>query len=124
MLLGAAGRIPGDWRNITPELLAEVAAEGFGALNVIVQDPVSMTSEDIARLKAMFEEAGVLVGQTNGAYGGGLVSPDDGEREAAIEFARRMCGLTAPAWLAEHVPATGQPEPERAMAPTPGQSER
>ena len=95
MLLGAAGRIPGDWRNITPELLAEVAAEGFGVLNVIVQDPVSMTSSNIARLKAMFEEAGVLVGQTNGAYGGGLVSPDDGEREAAIEFTRRMCGLTA-----------------------------
>ena len=95
MLLGAAGRIPGDWRNITPELLAEVAGEGFGALNVIVQDPVSMTSQDIARLKGMFEEAGVLVGQTNGAYGGGLVSPDQGEREAAIEFARRMCGLTA-----------------------------
>ena len=94
MLLGAAGRIPGDWRNITPELLAEVAGEGFGALNVIVQDPVSMTSRDIARLKAMFEEAGILVGQTNGAYGGGLVSPDRGEREAAIEFARRMCGLT------------------------------
>ena len=60
MLLGAAGRIPGDWGNITPELLSEVAAEGFGALNVIVQDPVSMTSQDIARLKAMFEEAGVL----------------------------------------------------------------
>ena len=57
MLLGAAGRVPGDWRNITPELLAEVAGEGFGALNVIVQDPVSMTSQDIARLKAMFEEA-------------------------------------------------------------------
>ena len=95
MLLGAAGRIPGDWRNITPELLAEVAGEGFGALNIIVQDPVSMTSQDVARLKAMFEEAEVLTGQTNGAYGGGLVSPDLGEREAAVEFARRMCGLTA-----------------------------
>ena len=95
MLLGAAGRIPGNWRNITPELLSEVAGEGFGALNIIVQDPLSMTSQDVARLKAMFEEAGVLIGQTNGAYGGGLVSPDLGDREAAIEFARRMCGLTA-----------------------------
>ena len=95
MLLGAAGRIPGDWRNITPELLREVADEGFGALNIVVQDPFSTTSQDIVRLKAMFEEAGVLIGQTNGAYGGGLVSPDHSEREAAIEFARRMCGLTA-----------------------------
>lgn len=95
MLLGAAGRIPGDWRNITPELLGEVAGEGFGALNIVVQDPTSMTAQDADRLKAMFEEAGVLIGQTNGAYGGGLVSPYDSEREAAIEFARRMCGLTA-----------------------------
>ena len=95
MLLGAAGRIPGDWRNITPELLAEVADEGFGALNIVVQDPLSMALQDVARLRAMFEEAGVLVDQTNGAYGGGLVSPDHGEREATIEFARRMCGLTA-----------------------------
>ena len=95
MLLGAAGRIPGDWRNITPELLSEVAREGFGALNIVVNDPVSMTRQDVARLKAIFEESGVMIGQTNGAYGGGLVSPDRGEREAAIEFARRMCGLTA-----------------------------
>ena len=95
MLLGAAGRIPGDWRNITPELLSEVADEGFGALNIVVQDPLSMRSQAAVRLKAMFEKAGVQVGQTNGAYGGGLVSPDPGEREAAIEFARRMCGLTA-----------------------------
>ena len=64
-------------------------------MNIVVQDPFSMTPQDIVRLKAMFEEAGILVGQTNGAYGGGLVSPDDSEREGAIEFARRMCGLTA-----------------------------
>ena len=48
MLLGAAGRIPGDWRNITPELLREVADEGFGALNIVVQDPASMTSQGAA----------------------------------------------------------------------------
>ena len=95
MLLGAAGRIPGDWRNITRDLLAEIANEGFGALNITVQDPNSMTSQNIARLKEMFKESGVLIGQTNGAYGGGLVSPDDNEREAAIEFAKRMCELTA-----------------------------
>ena len=95
MLLGAAGRIPGDWRNITQDLLDDVASEGFGALNIIVQNPSSVTSQDVARLKAMFEEAGVLIGQTNGAYGGGLASVDDSEREAAIEFAKRMCELTA-----------------------------
>ena len=94
MILGAAGRIPGDWRDITEELLAQVADEDFGSLNVVVADPTSMKPEDIVRVKAMFEDAGVAIGQTNGAYGGGLVNPDEGERAAAIEFAQRMCGLT------------------------------
>ncbi len=95
MLLGAAGRIPGDWRSITPKLLAEVAGEGFGALNIVVQDPRSMRFQDIVRLRMMFEEAELSIGQTNGAYGGGLASRDSREREAAIEFASSMCGLTA-----------------------------
>ena len=120
MLLGAAGRIPGNWRNITPELLAEVAGEGFGALNIIVQDPASMTSQDVARLKAMFEEAGVLIGQTNGAYGGGLVSPDIGEREAAIEFARRMCGLTAQLGSPNTYLRPGSLNPKGPWLPHPG----
>ena len=94
MLLGAAGRIPGDWRNITPELLAEAAGEGFGALNIVVQDPTSMSAQDATHLKAMFAKAGIVIGQTNGAYGGGLVSQDQSERKAAIEFASRMCALT------------------------------
>ena len=120
MLLGAAGRIPGDWRNITPELLAEVAREGFGALNIVVQDPVSMTTQDAARLKAIFEEAGILIGQTNGAYGGGLVSPDPGEREAAIEFARRMCGLTAQLGSPNTYLRPGSLNPKGPWLPHPG----
>ena len=120
MLLGAAGRIPGDWRDITPELLAEVADEGFGALNIVVQDPVSMTSRDAARLKAMFEEAGVLIGQTNGAYGGGLVSPDLRERETAIEFARRMCGLTAQLGSPNTYLRPGSLNPKGPWLPHPG----
>ena len=94
MLLGAAGRIPGDWRNITPALLAQAATEGFGALNIVVTDPASMSKQDAARLKSMFADSGLVVGQTNGAYGGALVSPDDSLRQAAIEFAKHMCELT------------------------------
>ncbi len=94
MLLGAAGRIPGNWTNITADLLEETASEGFGSLNVIVTDPTAMGPDDADRLKAMFEDAGMVVGQTNGAYGGALVSPDEGERASGIEFVRRMCTLT------------------------------
>ena len=94
MLLGAAGRIPGDWRNITLGALNEARREGFGALNLVVAEPASMSKPDVDRLKLMFEEADLLIGQTNGAYGGALVSPDDAERMRAIEFVKRMCGLT------------------------------
>ena len=120
MLLGAAGRIPGDWRNVTPELLAEAAGEGFGALNIVVQDPLSMASQDAARLKAMFEDAGISMGQTNGAYGGGLVSPDRSEREAAIEFARRMCGLTAELGSPNTYLRPGSLDPRGPWLPHPG----
>ena len=95
MLLGAAGRIPGDWRNITPAALNEACSEGFVVLNLVVSNPVDMGRADIERLKLKFQKAGVVIGQTNGAYGGGLVSPDIGERARAIEFVKRMCELTA-----------------------------
>ena len=120
MLLGAAGRIPGDWRNITSELLTEAAGEGFGALNIVVQDPTSMTAQDATRLKAMFEEAGIVIGQTNGAYGGGLVSPDQSEREAAIEFTRRMCALTAQLGAPNTYLRPGSLNPKGPWLPHPG----
>ena len=120
MLLGAAGRIPGDWRNITPELLAEAASEGFGALNIVVQDPTSMSAQDATHLKAMFAKAGIVIGQTNGAYGGGLVSPDQSERKAAIEFARRMCALTAQLGAPNTYLRPGSLNPKGPWLPHPG----
>ena len=95
MLLGAAGRIPGDWRNITSAGLRTAAAEGFGVLNVVVTDPDEVRQDDVVRLKRTFAEAGIQPGQTNGPYGGVLVSPDEAERAAGIEFMKRMCGLTS-----------------------------
>ena len=95
MLLGAAGRIPGDWQNITLEGLQTAAAEGFAVLNVVVTDPNGLKDDDIDRLKRMFVEAGMEIGQTNGRYGGALVGTDEVQRNAAIEFVKRMCELTA-----------------------------
>ena len=94
MLLGAAGRIPGDWRDISPDSLRTAASEGFAVLNIVVTDPAEVWDDDVRRLKSMFSEAGLLVGQTNGQYGGALVSEDERERGAAVEFVKRMCDLT------------------------------
>ena len=94
MILGAAGRIPGDWRHITEDLLRQVAREGYGSLNIVVSDPVDVSIEDVSNLRTMFDETGMTIGQTNGAYGGDLVSGDSSLRRAAVEFVKRMCELT------------------------------
>lgn len=95
MLLGAADYWVGDWRAMPPEVLREAAALGFSTLNVRVRDPQAATADDITRTREVFAAHGLVVGQTNGEYGGGLVSPDESERTAAIEFVARMCDLTA-----------------------------
>ena len=42
-------------------------------MNVRVHDPFDVGDADVARTKALFEDAGLVVGQTVGDYGGGLV---------------------------------------------------
>lgn len=95
MLLGAAGRFRTDWLGITPSNLQEAKAEGYAVLNVVVRDPKQASRDNVQRFKEMFAEAGLEIGQTNGQYGGGLVSPDEAHRRGTIEFAKRMADLTA-----------------------------
>lgn len=94
MLLGAAGRIRADWLSISAGELAAAENEGFSVLSVTVSDPARVRDADIGRVKRSFEQAGLEIGQTNGRYGGALVSPNESERAAAIKFAKRMCNLT------------------------------
>ena len=75
MLLGAAGRIRGDWLSISASELAAAAGEGFSVLAVSVSDPARVRDADIGRVKRSFEQAGLEIGQTNGRYGRALVSP-------------------------------------------------
>jgi len=95
MLLGAAGRFRTDWLGITPSDLQEAKAEGYSVLNVVVRDPKQASADNVQRFRDMFAAAGLEIGQTNGQYGGGLVSADEGHRRETIEFAKRMTDLTA-----------------------------
>jgi len=95
MLLGAAGRISEDLLGIREFDLQEAAREGFTVLNVIVSNPSKVTEYDVWKLKQRFEAAKLLIGQTNGRYGGVLVSHNEEQRSAGIDFVKRMCGLTA-----------------------------
>ncbi len=80
MLLGAADFYVGDWRDLSAATVAAAAGLGFGTLNLRVQDPTAVTPTDVARTRRVFADQGMVVGQTVGDYGGGLVSPDDAER--------------------------------------------
>lgn len=84
----------GDWRAIDANVLSNVRDLGFTVLQVRVDDPHDLDDASAGTLKQLFQDHGVLVGQTVGNYGGGLVAADDGERAAAIEFMKRMCGVT------------------------------
>ena len=120
MLLGAANRIPDGWRDVTAAVLGEARREGFSVLNLVVDDPAAVVKREVERLKGLFEEAGLLIGQTNGAYGGALVSPDEGERAYAVEFAKRMCGLTRLLGAPNTYLRPGSLNPGGAWLPHPG----
>jgi len=94
MLLGAADYFAGDWLRMTADVVGAVASLGFGTMNLRVLDPAAVAEDDIVRIRGLFADRGLVVGQTVGAYGGGLVSPDDSVRDATIEHVKLMCDLT------------------------------
>lgn len=120
MLLGAADYWVGDWRALPPEVVREAAGLGFSTLNVRVADPWATTADDVARTRDLFAANGMVPGQTNGEYGGGLVSPDDAVREAAIAFVERMCDLTARLGSPDTYLRPGSLNPAGAWTPHPG----
>ncbi len=120
MLLGAANRIPDDWRDVTAAALGEARREGFAVLNLVVGDPEAVGDREVARLRGLFEDAGLLIGQTNGRYGGALVSSNEAERSYAVEFVKRMCGLTRRLGAPNTYLRPGSLNPNGAWLPHPG----
>jgi len=95
MYLGAAGMVTLDCLEYTSKILKKVSEIGFTVHNVLVSNPETISELDISKIKQSFEKSGLKIGQTNGRYGGGLVSEDESERKKAIKFVKRMCNLTA-----------------------------
>lgn len=120
MLLGAADYFVGDWRAMPRAVMQQVADLGFGTMNVRVDDPATATDKDVARMRALFADHGLLVGQTVGQYGGGLVSPDGTERAATVAFVVRMCELTARLGSPNTYLRPGSLNPAGAWTPHPG----
>ena len=86
MLLGVSGFLHGDWLEVDAGKLRNVTDNGFKTALLTVQDPGRGSDDDVARLKGLYEDAGLVMPMTRGAYGGGLCSDDDSTRAAAVEF--------------------------------------
>ena len=102
-MLGATGSngsdngIPKDFDvlTFTSSDLNEVSSIGFTVHNLVVNNPKSFTEDNIKKIKEDFHNNSLIIGQTNGRYGGGLVSPDEKVREEAISFVKNMCLITS-----------------------------
>ena len=51
--------------------------------------------QDIKKIKDIFNKNSLIIGQTNGRYGGDLVNPDQTIRGNCIKFVQDMCELTS-----------------------------
>ena len=94
MLLGVAGLTPGDWTTVDQDVTRSVREHGFRTLQLRVPDPLNPDPTTVERVQDAFKSAGLVLGQTVGEYGGGLVSADDGVRSDAIEALKRMAAFT------------------------------
>lgn len=86
MLLGVAGFLHGDWLGVDASKLQNVVDNGFKTALLTVSDPSLGSDNDIARVRALYADHGLVMPMTRGAYGGGLCSDDDATRENAVNF--------------------------------------
>ena len=94
MFLGVAGFGKSEIKQIDGATIKQVKELGFSVLQVRVADPLNVNDKDVARIKSLFADNGLIAGQTVGNYGGGLCSADEDERATAIKFVKRMINLT------------------------------
>ena len=84
MKIGVAGYLPSDWRKIDVAATRRVVNAGFSGGQVFINKPLETDPADVARVKQAFDEAGLVVAQTNGWYEC-LINPDDAVRAEGIK---------------------------------------
>ena len=84
-----------DILKFTNDDLKEVSSLGYTVHNIVVNDPNMISDQDIKKIKDIFNKNSLIIGQTNGRYGGDLVNPDKTIRGNCIKFVQDMCELTS-----------------------------
>jgi sugar phosphate isomerase/epimerase len=90
MKIGVSGFLPMDWRKIDLAATRRVVAAGLSGGQVFVNRPLEVDLAEMAPVKRAFDEAGLVVAQTNGWYES-LINPDEAVRAEGI---RGMQALT------------------------------
>ena len=84
MKIGVAGYLPADWRQIDIVATRKVVAGGFSGGQVFFSDPLEAQASEVKRVKQAFDDAGLVVAQTNGWYEC-LINPDERIRAEGIK---------------------------------------
>ena len=95
MILGIAGLVKGDWNNINISVLKKVKNLGFKTLQIRVSNTESINGKNINRIKSLYDEFGLIMPQTVGDYGGGLISKEEIIRKNTIKFMAKMITFTS-----------------------------
>ena len=97
MKLGVAGMMPSSWRQIDLAATQRVRRAGFCGASLFIQDPLAAEEDQVLRVKAAFDQAGLEVAQANGWYEV-LVHPDEERRSAGIRGLGALCRIAR--WVA------------------------
>lgn len=81
--IGVAGYLPADWRMIDAAATRRVREAGFSGAHIFVDRPLQAELSEFKRIKAAYDEAGLVVAQTNGWYEC-LINPDEATRAEGI----------------------------------------
>ena len=84
MKIGVAGYLPMDWRKIDAAATKRVRDAGFSGAHIFVDKPLLADLAEFERVKRAYDEAGVVVAQTNGWYEC-LINPDEATRAEGIK---------------------------------------
>ena len=95
MLLGVSGFLHGDWTGVTDDGLRKVTDLGFKTAMLTVADPSNDSEQEVARVKGLFADHGLVMPMTRGGYGGGLCSDDATVRMQAVDFLIATIRLSA-----------------------------
>jgi len=82
--IGVAGYLPADWRKIDAAATRRVREAGFSGAHIFVDRPLQAELSEFERVKAAYDEAGLVVAQTNGWYEC-LINPDEATRAEGIK---------------------------------------